>query len=76
MFGDNNIFESHKLNKEIKSLEMELQQYQIAVKTIKLQNKISPVIAKEEQEEYFRKRHHLKKENEDIFRIASKDSRK
>ncbi|MDR1879234.1 MAG: hypothetical protein LBQ64_06700 [Bacteroidales bacterium] len=59
------------MNKEIKALEMELQQYQTAVTTIKLQNTLSPVIVKEEREEYFRKRHHLKKENEDIFRIVS-----
>jgi hypothetical protein len=70
LFGDNNIFENHKLNTKIRNLEVELQHYNTMLSTISSNNTLSPIVTKEEREEYFRKHHHLKKENEDIFRIV------
>jgi hypothetical protein len=62
--------ENRRLNKEIKTLESELQQYNSVVNSMKNQNNLSSTInSKEDEEEYFRRHHHLKKENEDIFRI-------
>ena len=68
--GDNNLFENQKRNKEIKKLEKELLHYQTTLAGMKTQNNLSSVNTREEREEYFRKHHYLKKENEDIFRIV------
>ena len=69
-FGDNNIFESRKWNKEIENLNNELEHNKTIVANLKTQNNLSSINTEEEREEYFRKRHYLKKENEDIFRIV------
>ena len=70
--GDNNVIENSKKNKEIKKLENDLQHYKTTVASMKTQNNLSSVNTKEEREEYFRKHHYLKKEDEDIFRIVYK----
>ena len=69
-FGENNVLENVKLDSEIKRLKHELQNYRVQIANTKAQNAISSYSTKEEQEEYFRKQHHYKKENEDIFRIS------
>jgi len=68
--GDNNIIESRKRSKELKSIDNELQRHRAAVANVKTENYLSTVNTKEEREEYFRKYHYLKKENEDVFRIV------
>ncbi len=73
IFGENNVMQSHKLSTEIKRLESELQNYNAMVSNIKNQNTLSSYSSKEEKEAYFRKQHHYKKENEDIFRIVKED---
>lgn len=70
VFGENNITQSYKLNSEIKRLESELQNYNAMISNTKNQNSLSSYSSREEKEEYFRKQHHYKKENEDIFRIV------
>jgi len=70
--GDNNVVENRKINKEIRQLEGELQRYRATVTSVKTQNNRSTMDTKEEREEYFRKHHYLKKEDEDIFRIVYK----
>ncbi|MDR0368493.1 MAG: septum formation initiator family protein [Bacteroidales bacterium] len=72
-FGENNLTENHKLNAEIKRLESELQHYNTMILNVKSQNALSAFSSKEEKEEYFRKQHHYKKENEDIFRIVASE---
>ena len=74
-FGDNNIIENRKRNNELKNLKNELQHYKTNVESVKTQNNLSTVNTKEEQEEYFRKHHYLKKEDEDIFRIVYKNEK-
>jgi cell division protein FtsB len=77
LLGDSNVIENRRLNKEIKMLESELQQYNTIVNSMKKQNNLSSTInSKEDEEEYFRKHHHLKKEDEDIFRIIYIDETK
>jgi cell division protein FtsB len=69
-FGNNNIIENRRKNRKIKNLENELQHYKAAVANLKTQKNLSVVNTEEEREEYFRKHHYLKKEDEDIFRIV------
>jgi hypothetical protein len=68
--GDNNIIENRKWQKKAENLDNKLQYYKTAVANAKSQNHLSSVNTQEEKEEYFRKHHYLKKENEDIFRIV------
>ena len=68
-FGENSILETRKLNKRIKDLETELRIYQQSASGAKTQNSTLTNSAPEETEEYLRKHHSLKKENEDVFRI-------
>ena len=70
--GDNNIMENRKQNKELQSLENELQHYKTTVDNVKTQSNLSAINSPEDREEYFRKHHYLKKEDEDIFRIMYK----
>ena len=70
-FGENNVIENFKLNSKINELEFELENTKEMIAIAKEQNVVSPYSNKEEQEEYFRKQHHYKKENEDIFRLVS-----
>jgi hypothetical protein len=61
----------------MEALESEVQRYHIIVDGMKSQNNpSSPIISKETEEEYFRKYHHLKKEDEDVFRIVYVDENK
>jgi cell division protein FtsB len=69
-FGDNNIFENRKWNKEIKELDNKLKYCKMTVDNIKTQNNLTSVTTKEEEEEYFRNHLYLKKNNEDVFRIV------
>jgi cell division protein FtsB len=69
-FGENNVLENVKLDSEIERLKHELQKYHGQIANTKKQNAISSYSTKDEQEEYFRKQHHYKKENEDIFRLS------
>ena len=71
IFGENNVPGNYKLNAEIKRLESELQNHNAMIANTKNQNILSSYSAKEDKEEYFRKQHHYKKENEDIFRILA-----
>lgn len=73
IFGENNVAQSYKLNTEIKRLESELQDHNDLISNTKNQNILSSYSTKEDKEEYFRKQHHYKKENEDIFRIVEED---
>ena len=70
-FGDNNIFENRKWNKDIKELEDKLKYRKMIIDNIKTQNNRLSITTKEEEEEYFRKSpHYLKKVNEDVFQIV------
>jgi cell division protein FtsB len=75
-FGDNNIFENRKWNKEIKELDNKLKYCKVAVDNIKTQNNKSSITTKEEEEEYFRNHLYLKKNNEDVFRIVYDKNKK
>ncbi|MDR1460017.1 MAG: hypothetical protein LBI60_07360 [Bacteroidales bacterium] len=77
LLGESNLLENHRLKKEIDNLENELQHYNTVLNSMNNPNNPSSTInSKEEREEYFRKHHHLKKENEDIFRIVYVDNNK
>ena len=71
VFGENNLLENHKLNFEIRALNSELQKYKETIDDMKRQNAVSFYTTLEEQEEYFRRQYHYKKENEDVFRLVS-----
>ena len=68
-FGENSILETHRLNKRIDDLEKELHEYQQSTSRVKTQNATLTNSSEEETEEYLRKHHNLKKDNEDVFRI-------
>ena len=68
-FGENSILETRKLNKRIDDLEKELHGYRQSATRVKTQNSTLTNSTDEEKEEYFRKHHNLKKENEDVFRV-------
>ena len=70
IFGENSISIKRQLNREIKELNNELQDCKSTVENIKTQKKLSSISSKEDEEEYFRKYHFLKKENEDVFRLV------
>lgn len=73
IFGENNIMQNYKLNAEIKRLDSELQNFNSLILNTRNQNTLSSYSTKEDKEEYFRKQHHYKKENEDIFRVVEED---
>ena len=68
--GENSILETHRLNKRIDDLEKELHKYRQSANRVKIQNSTLTNNTEEETEEYLRKHHNLKKENEDVFRIV------
>ena len=68
--GENSILETRRLNKRINDLETELYQYKQIANNVKAQNSTLTNSTEEETEEYLRKHHNLKKENEDIFRVV------
>ena len=73
IFGENNVVQSHRLNVEIERLESELHNQKVMILNTENQNTLSSYSSKEDKEEYFRKQHHYKRENEDIFRIVDND---
>ena len=76
-FGEGSILETRKLNKQISELNAELQKYKLRASNVKTQNSTLTNSSPEETEEYLRKHHNLKKDNEDVFRIVSpKNGRK
>ena len=75
IFGENSISKKRQLNKEIKELKTELQYYKSIVENIKTQKNLSSISSKEDEEEYFRKYHFLKKEDEDVFRLVYVDNK-
>ena len=70
VFGENNLSKKRQLSKEIKELNSELQLCKSTVENIRTQKRLSSINSKEDEEEYFRKYHFLKKENEDVFRLV------
>jgi len=68
--GENSILETHKLNRQISDLETELLRHKLCASNVKAQNATLTNSTDEETEEYLRKHHNLKKENEDVFRIV------
>ena len=68
-FGENSILETRKLNRQISELKTELQKYKQRAGNVKTQNSTLTNSSSEETEEYLRKHHGLKKDNEDVFRI-------
>ena len=75
-FGENSILERRQLNKRIDDLEKELQQHKQSASRMKTQNATLTNRTPEETEEYLRRHHNLKKDNEDVFRIVSEKSEK
>ena len=69
-FGGNSILETRQLKKRIAELENELHEYKQRAKNVKTQNATLTNRTDEETEEYLRKHHNLKKDNEDVFRIV------
>ena len=69
-FGENSILETRKLNKQINDLESELLRHKLCANNVKTQNSTLINSTDEEIEEYLRKHHNLKKENEDVFRVV------
>ena len=69
-FGENSILEKRKLSKRIEDLEKELYEYRQSANRVKTQNSTLTNSSDEEIEEYLRKHHNLKKDNEDVFRIV------
>ena len=69
IFGENSVLKIRQMNKKIEDLNNELQYYKALVESIKNQNNLTSIKSKEDEEEYFRMYHHLKKENEDVFRL-------
>jgi len=69
-FGENSILERRKLNQKISDLKEELQLYKQSASSVKTQNSTLTNSSSEETEEYLRKHHNLKKDNEDVFRIV------
>ena len=70
-FGENSILETRKLSRKISDLKTELQQHKQRASSVKTQNSTLTNSSPEETEEYLRKHHNLKKDNEDVFRIVS-----
>ncbi|MCL2131842.1 MAG: septum formation initiator family protein [Lentimicrobiaceae bacterium] len=69
-FGENSILETRQLDKRINDLKTELREYKQSASSVKTQNSTLTNSTMEETEEYLRKHHNLKKENEDVFRIV------
>ena len=69
-FGENSILEKRNLSRKISDLRIELQQHKQHANNVKTQNTTLTNSSPEETEEYLRKHHNLKKDNEDVFRIV------
>lgn len=74
LLGENNILENRKLNRQINDLETELLEYKQSASNVKTTNATLTNSTDEETEDYLRKHHNLKKENEDVFRIVQPKS--
>lgn len=74
-FGENSILERHKLNRKISDLKDELQQHKQRASNVKTHNSTLTNSSIEETEDYLRKHHNLKKDNEDVFRIVPSKSK-
>ena len=74
LLGENSILEIPRLNREIKDKEAELYGYKQSASNVRTPNATLTNSTDEEIEDYLRKHHNLKKENEDVFRIVQPKS--